>query len=138
MGADGIDFSNREAVEGSVSDNGTIKLAWTKGGAVSVELQQAAEPEFTTPTTRYRGQDAGSVLTGLPEGTHWFRLRAEGSEVWSEPLEVKVAFVSRRTLFLLLGIGLVVVVATVVTIISSHVSCAADRRKIHGRREVES
>lgn len=102
------------------SDNGTVTLSWEKDPAIAVELQQADDESFSAPQTRYTGTDPGTVVSGLPEGTHWFRVRAADAEPWSAPLPVTVAFIPRGKLFLLLGIGGVVVVATIAMIVAGH------------------
>lgn len=116
MGARGADFSNRSDIESAPSDNGTIALKWDHPPGAAVELQHAGDASFSDPTTRYQGADAGSVVTGLPEGSHFFRIR-EKDGAWSQALEVKVEFFPPQKLFLLLGVGGVVVVATIVTIV---------------------
>ncbi len=113
------DFSNREAVEKSVSNDGTVVLEWSMGGR-EVELQQAAGPEFDNAVTRYNGSDSASALTGLAEGVHYFRIRdAEGVQ-WSEPLRAEVDFVSNRTLVIYLLSGGLVVVLTVGAIVTGY------------------
>lgn len=63
------------------------------------------------------------MLTGLAEGIYYFRIRKVGTEpvAWSSPLEYRVEFVPRSQLFLLLGIGFTVVVATIGSIVVGHV-----------------
>lgn len=120
-GADGIDFSNRDAIEGAPSANGTVTLAWSDAGDGLFELQQATEGGFADPVVRYEGPDAGSVVSGLPEGVHFFRVRRSGGD-WSPAVAVRVEFVPRRKLFTLLGLGGVVVLATVAAIVAGHLS----------------
>ncbi|MBK1831378.1 hypothetical protein JIN77_11615 [Verrucomicrobiaceae bacterium R5-34] len=119
MGAAGVDFNSREALESKPSDNGAIELVWDKPTDTVVVLEQSANADFTSPIERYRGTDAGSVITGLAEGVHFFRLRAvDGADdTWSEPLRVEVAFYPESKLFVLLGIGAVVVSLTIGTIL---------------------
>lgn len=119
-GARVLDFADRAELSGTVSNNGAVTLSWEKDPAVAVEVQQAADERFSSPTTRYTGPDPGTVVTGLPEGMHWFRIRAAGSDTWSPPLPVTVAFFPRWKLFLLLGTGGVVVLATIATIVAGH------------------
>jgi hypothetical protein len=111
------DFSNRDAVEKSVSNDGSVLLEWSVDGR-EVELQQAAGPEFEDAVTRYTGGDSASALTGLAEGVHWFRIRDAGDTQWSEPLRVEVDFVSNRTLVIYLSLGGLVVLLTVGAIVS--------------------
>jgi len=113
LGADGIDFDDRESFADSVSNDGAVRLSWSLTEGQEVRLEQSADPGFEDPVLRYTGADSASVLTGLPEGIHYFRLRLADSERWSEPLAVEVRFVSRERLFLLLGAGAVVVAMTV-------------------------
>lgn len=122
----GIDFSDREEVTSKVSDNGALTLAWQKDEASAVEVQRAGDAAFTKPQTVYRGTDAGTVVSGLAEGSHWFRIRLDGASAWSSPLQVEVEFFPRQHLFLLLGTGGIVVIATLTAIIAGHFKSAQD------------
>lgn len=62
------------------------------------------------------------MITGLAEGPHFFRIRETPDGDWSEPLAVRVKFFPRGKLFLILGIGAVVVLATIGTIVAGHFS----------------
>ena len=126
----GIDFANREAVEESVSDNGAVTLAWEGGSGEAVVLQQAADPGFSQPVIRYEGADSGSVVTGLPEGVHYFRIGLVGSQEWSEPIRVEVKFFERTTLAILLTIGGVVVIATVGAIVTGAVRSRGEKGEL--------
>ncbi len=114
-----IDFSMRPAADAPLaSSDGTVTLAWDElPPSHTVELQQSDSADFSRAQTRYAGADAGSVLTGLPEGVHHFRVRAVGpagtTGPWSEALAVDVTFMARGKLFLLLGLGGVVVLMTI-------------------------
>ncbi len=115
------------------SEDGTVTLAWPALAITTrVELQQAASPEFADAFTRFQGRDEGSVVTGLPEGTHYFRIRTldtagEGS-AWSEPLVVEVGFMDRGRLFGLLGLGAVVVLLTIGAIVAGFLRHRDDLR----------
>jgi hypothetical protein len=115
-----LDFKDRKKTESSVSDNGTIVLSWEKPDTTEVEIQQSSDQSFGEAITRYKGMDSGSVITGLPEGTHYFRISEQPDGEWSKPLEVKVVFFPRSQLFLILGIGGFVVLATIGTIVIGH------------------
>lgn len=117
MGSDRIDFADRESYADSPSSDGSVSLSWEKDESLSIVVEQAADAAFTDPKVRYEGTDTGTVLTGLPEGMHYFRIRSSGESEWSEPLEMKVEFFERRKLALLLGIGGVVVIATIGSVI---------------------
>lgn len=120
LGAGTVDFLGREALESAVSDNGTVTLSWEKPEALEIELQQSASPDFTEATTRYNGTDPASVITGLPEGTHYFRIADVSTSEWSAPLAMKVEFFPRWKLWLILSIGAAVVIATIGTIVACH------------------
>lgn len=82
-----------------------------------VELQHDSTAGFTDPVLRYAGADAGSVVTGLPDGAHYFRIRAVDADgragPWSEPFEVSIAYMQREKVVRLLAIGGFIVLATV-------------------------
>ncbi len=115
-----MDFTDRAGLEDSVSDNGTVTLSWKKPEALEIELQQSDSEDFTESTIRYKGTDAASVLTGLPEGTHYFRIADAGTSEWSAPLAMKVEFFPRWKLWLILSIGACVVLATMGIIVVGH------------------
>ncbi len=109
------------------SADGVVTLTWKELPAPwEIELQQSDSPDFATVVERYVGRDTGSVLTGLPEGTHHYRVRAvhpEGAAgSWSDPLHVEVTFMDRGRLFLLLGLGGIVVLATAGAIIGGYLN----------------
>lgn len=120
LGAEPVDFICRKDLEAAVSDNGTVTLSWKKTDALEIELQQSDSPDFTETTTRYKGIDPASVITGLPEGTHYFRIADASTSEWSAPLAMKVEFFTRWKLWLILSIGGVVVLATISTIVAGH------------------
>jgi len=115
------------------SADGAITLRWDGDDHLEVEVQQAGGVEFTAPVLRYRGTDAGTVLTGLAEGSHYFRIREMGPPdgPWSAPLRVSVEFFPRRRLFLFLGLGAAVVLATIGTIVGGYFQTRR-REKNHG------
>jgi len=121
-GADEIDFSNRDSFAGTPSADGAITLTWEVAAVREVEVQQSGAVDFSDAVQRYQGGDAGTVLTGLAEGSHYFRIRELGTSdgSWSAPLEVTVEFFPRGRLFVFLGLGGVVVLATVGSIVGGY------------------
>ena len=115
-----MDFTGRADLEAAVSDNGTVTLSWEKPETLEVELQQSPTPDFTEVTTRYRGTDPASVITGLPEGVHYFRIADTGTSEWSAPVAMRVEFFPRWKLWLILSSGAAVVLATIFTIVACH------------------
>ena len=109
------------------TNEGVVNLAWESDGAGDAyELQQSSDPAFSEPETRtrYEGSDPGSVISGLPEGSHHFRIRtitADGPPgAWSAPLEVRVEFMATTWVVTLLIFGAAVFLATLTAIITGH------------------
>ncbi|MDF1659870.1 MAG: hypothetical protein P1U58_19810 [Verrucomicrobiales bacterium] len=121
-GTDEIDFTNRESLEASPSDNGTITLQWSNPEKLNVRIEQAPESEFTSSLIRYEGKGKSTVLSGLAEGSHFFRIGESDGTSWSSPLEAKVEFFPREQLWLLLSLGGVVVLMTAGAIIVGYFS----------------
>lgn len=116
-GTDGIDFTNREALEEAPSDNGTVTLQWANPDGETLVLEQSSLESFDDPFVRYTGTDTASVMSGLAEGTHYFRIGRAESRQWSAPVAVMVEFFPRDQLALLLGLGSFVVLSTMGTIV---------------------
>ncbi len=111
-----------EALVGSVrSEDGVIHLRWSREGADGdFLLEQSPSAGFAEPAIRYAGPDGETVLTGLPEGDHYFRVRVSGAPEWSEPLLVEVRYISEGRLFALLSLGFAVAALTVAAILTGH------------------
>jgi len=110
------------------SSNGVISLTWRSSGEAEGKegedgdrstyvVQQARSEDFADAEVRYRGGQSATYLTGLAEGSYYYRVKVEGGD-WSEPLRVEVEFIERGRLFLLLGIGFTVVAVTVAGIVT--------------------
>lgn len=115
--------------EGEVqkAEEGWILLQWQPDGKLPegavYELQEAPGEDFSTAKQRYRGRDTASLRSGLAEGLYAFRVRAVDGEAagpWSEPLQVRVEFVSDALVAGLLAAGSVVFLITVGTILTGH------------------
>ena len=109
------------------TNQGVVNLAWeadTEGTAF--ELQQSSDRAFPESETRsrYQGPDPGSVISGLPEGSHHFRVRhipVEGAPgEWSNPVEVRVEYMGTIWVITLLIFGAAVFLATLTAIITGH------------------
>lgn len=115
-----VSFANQGPVEQA---DPFITLGWEPSDEpqevlpTAFELQQDVSADFPDPITRYRGNDRGSFISGLPEGDFFFRVRAVRGEGetgrWSEPLRVTVRYHSLAWAFFLFGIGAVVSLATI-------------------------
>lgn len=109
-----------------LSEDGVVDLKWghlasnSKGATYELQARKRGA-EFVT---RYVGTDQSSVLTGLAEGVHEFRVgwhMAEGeTSTWSEPLILKVQYMDAAKVRWLLILGGLVVVATVIAILHGH------------------
>ena len=109
-------FSNHDNLSNSVISDGAITLEWNSEGIIV--LEHARSKEFAKPWLRYRGDDQSSVLTGLAEGEHFFRIKEEGEETsWSKVLPVQVEFVDLTLMYFLLAVGGAVSLLTVGAII---------------------
>ncbi len=85
-------------------------------------LEQSSSGVFEESSVRYEGTDASSVLSGLAEGTHYFRIGSKEGDSVSKPLAVRVEFFPRDKLVLLLVFGAVVVLATIGAIIMGSIT----------------
>lgn len=119
MATDGIDFLNREGLTKNPSDNGVVTLQWEASGK-EVEVQRSVTPDFQKPRLVYRGTQTASVVTGLREGEYYFRIRDAEEAEWSPALAVRVEYISRTKLFVLLSLGGVVVMGTIGAIFSGY------------------
>ena len=83
------------------------------------------DPAFSDPLVIYRGPDLATFLSGLPDGTFHYRIRAIGPEEtapgrWSSPVTLEVKHHSLRLAFLLFGLGAVVFLLTVGIVIQGN------------------
>lgn len=111
------------------SEEGKVVLTWSwptspPDRPVEFEVQGAATPGFAAARVLYEGPDRATVITGLLEGTYFYRVRAitgkDDFTPWSEPLEVQVDYPNRQTVGWLIGLGLVVFLATVTAVGVGH------------------
>lgn len=100
---------------------GYYRLNWESADIDPVfELQQADNPAFTDAELRYRGQDAASVVSGMPDGEWYYRARSvTGGKVspWSDTIAIKVAHHPLSRAWLFFGLGTLVFAATLLLII---------------------
>lgn len=111
------------------SAEGYVQLRWT----VEVEdpdahwiyqLQEGQLPVFADTDTRYDGAQTSSFVSGLEDGTTYFRVRArpadepEAWSAWSTTVEVDVKHHDRSFALLLMGIGGFVFLATAAFLIA--------------------
>ncbi len=93
-----------------VAGEGHVLLNWLAvAGAVDYEVVEGEK-------VRYVGPDLAFFASGLPDGTHSFRVRAVGGP-WSETLDVLVEYPAAWKVWTLLGVGLTVFGLTVSTVV---------------------
>lgn len=112
--------------ENQTSKTGHIKLIW-EAAAISVpeaavvfELQESTHPDFSDARLVYTGSDQASFLSGLIDGTYYYRLRRLNKGhfgPWSEPITIQVKHHSLPLALLLFGVGFIVVVATFLVVL---------------------
>jgi hypothetical protein len=95
------------------------------------ELEQATSPEFSDPLLRYAGTDQASVITGLAEGVYYYRVRAVDTKqgvagAWSPVVAFRVEYMPMSTVWLLVGAGLIVFLATLSAILAGHAKAARE------------
>ena len=124
-----VSFRHGEAIS---APEGWVVLEWSPAGAapgwrpgegIEFVLQQAVDGGFADAQVRYQGPDTASFVSGLSEGGHLFRVRSRTEEAdgrWSAVQRVEVEYVSHRQVFLLMGMGAVVFLATVTAITMGH------------------
>lgn len=81
------------------------------------ELQESTSANFAKTDTRYAGPDRASFISGLPDGTYYYRVRQRADEsdawsAWSNPKQVVVKYHSDEKAAALFAMGLVVFVIT--------------------------
>lgn len=106
----------------AVSQTGHFQLQWHYYDAENnFELQQAQTPGFTSPRTIYTGQQKARTMSGVLNGTYYFRVRLQDGD-WSNVVKVKVEHYELATAFMFLGLGAIVFFATATLVIRGHLS----------------
>ena len=110
-----------------LADEGKCLLQWelpdSKGTSFTFQVEQSNDPDFSSPRVRYQGPDLATYISGLPEGTHHYRVRSISDQEngpWSRIMEVKVEFVSQNLVISLFLLGTIVFAATVWAIWKGH------------------
>lgn len=115
------------------SPEGKAVLSWSwpeaaAGAAATFEVQQSTDPAFAPARVIYEGPDQATVVTGLPEGAYYYRVRVVAGSVpstdWSAVATVNVVYPGRRTVGWLMALGSVVFLATVTAVGAGHRSAA--------------
>lgn len=132
-GGTSLPASPELSADTTVATAGYFGLSWRPAGEAGgaparFELQEAPDPAFAAPRTLYAGPDRATALSGRPDGTYYYRVRADGGP-WSPAVAVEVAHHSLARAGLFFALGAAVFVATVMLILRGD---ARERRR--GRR----
>lgn len=73
-----------------IAKSGYFTLTWISQQVGPYELIQSQYNDFSVWLTRYQGHDTAMLISGLPNGDYYFRVRAL-REAWSEPIQVTVS-----------------------------------------------
>lgn len=106
-------------VNNTIATAGFFRLQW-ETQAKQVELQVATSPDFQNPTTAYIGPDRATVISGKPDGTLYYRVRALDTpqpSSWSESVIVEVRHHSLPRALMFLTLGFLVLLITVTMIV---------------------
>lgn len=107
------------------TSSGSVKLVWNSSYDIDTtrvaqrifELQESADSLFVTANTRYKGPDLASYISGLPDGTFYYRVRemrpSGYASEWSPVVRVQVEHHSLQLAYTLFGIGGTVFLLTV-------------------------
>lgn len=116
--AQSVTKTKLQVVTGPVSEDGHLKLAWEMSDASDrVEVQQSTDKEFNGAIRVYRGPDNATVISGLENGTYYFRLKHIDGE-WSDTARVIVRHHSLTLALTLCVLGALVFLCTVAVVVT--------------------
>jgi len=100
------------------ADDGAAARHWR------FQLQEGETRAFEDTFIRYEGPDRASFVSGLHDGKTWYRVRVVGKDgghgPWSDPIAVAVDYPGDAIVVRLMGLGLLVLLATAGTIVTGH------------------
>lgn len=121
------EIENASPEQSVAAPEGHLLVEWDyprRGGDVVFELQQDVDPQFSQPVSRQIGTDTASVLSGLPEGDVYVRVRALGESgetgPWSRPLQVEVSYPPALWLSILMSLGIILFISTLLLVWRGH------------------
>jgi len=100
-----------------LSTAGYFQLSWQDDTGQSFQLQQAPHPTFEDAVTLYDGSDRATVISGLPNGDYFYRVRSDDG-LWSDTLKVSVKHHSLAKALGFFGLGAVMFIVMVVLLIN--------------------
>jgi len=99
-----------------LSTAGYFQLSWQDPASQSFELQKSSDPDFHDAVTLYHGPDKATVISGLPNGNYFYRVRSEDG-LWSKAVEVTVKHHSLGKALGFFGLGAAMFVVMVVLLV---------------------
>lgn len=109
------------------SQDGHVKITWDLGGEdTAVELQQAESKRFEGARLVYRGTDRATFISGLENGTYYYRIRRIGG-TWSSAATLKVKHHSLQLAFTLFSLGAVVFALTVFVVVKGTLNTPSEK-----------
>lgn len=109
-----IQFTNQDLQ--LESNSGYIQLDWTAVEGGQYILQRSMQPDFANSQTIYEGPDHASFVSGLDNGTYYYRV-GDGAGQWSDTLTLTVEHQSMPLALTLFGLGFLVFALTVFVVI---------------------
>jgi len=104
------------------STDGVARLTWEAPKNTSIHIQQSRTENFQQAITLYRGNDTGTTITGLKDGTYFFRVGTDtgtkGDIAWEEATQLKVQHHPLTRAFGFFAVGVVVFLATLALIVT--------------------
>jgi len=100
-------------------DQGIVKLNWEHphSGSQEFELQQSTDADFSSFTSVYKGSDLATFISGLDNGTYFYRVLHLPSLSFSETISIEVEHHPLSLAFVMLGLGASVFVLTMIVLI---------------------
>jgi hypothetical protein len=110
----------------NLSEDGHIKIEWDMTVAhAEVELQQAKREDFSDATIIYHGPDNATFISGLEDGTYYYRIRkVDGT--WSDFIRVKVKHHSLSLAISLFAAGSIVFLLTVWVVVNGALTATTE------------
>ena len=98
------------------SDTGYVSLNWSNPDHQKIELQQANSPDFENAQTLYEGKNKSLFVSGLRDGTYYFRL-CDQQGTWSAPVKLHVKHHAIEKAWALFALGALVFLSIIFVII---------------------
>lgn len=119
-----IEVPQFEMPDEIASTEGHIKLEWSSpnNGEIIYEVEAASSSDFESPERIYKGPDLASFISGKPNGTYYYRVRAmdaSNADVseWSDSVQFTVEHHPIELALTLAGIGTLVFLLTAFVVI---------------------